>query len=77
MKVITALVKGINQFTRDYNTMPHIALMHPASAKELEKEKADIPKGSAVLSITKDLEIRSDNGVAKDNIIFLMRDKSL
>lgn len=77
MKRVTALINGIAQFTKDYSTMPHIAMMHPTTEAQLTKELVQFEQGSDVRLAISQLEIKVDSDVDKSNILFLMKDGSV
>lgn len=78
MKRLTALVKGISEFIRDYGVSPHIALMHPTTLNQLKREIEEMhPSMEYTHQVIKRTELKSDSHMAKDSIVFTMKDGAL
>lgn len=78
-KVLTGLLKGINEFIKDYGVYPHMAVMHPETLQELEGDLKKVPVKllAEVNRAIKRTELLPSPRMEKDSIVFLMRDKSL
>lgn len=78
MKTLAGLVKGISKFIKDYGVRPDMAVMHPTTLSQLNKEISEVPEGMEDIkrAISKTERIQ-DSFMAKDNIIFVMKDGSL
>lgn len=76
-KRVSALIKGISKFIDDFGVTPDIALMHPTTKAQLNKELVQFEQSSDVRLAISKTEIKVDSDVDKSNILFLMKDGSL
>lgn len=77
-KRLATLVKGIRDFVKDFGVRPDMAIMHPTTLSQLNKEISQIPESMSDINraISKTERIQ-DPHMAKESIILVMKDGSL